>query len=595
MLMALGSQAMIGASPARAGATSAAGLKAVFIVGPASYNTGEYISQANDMAKSAASHGMTVYKVYTPHATWAHVLDVVQGANLLVYLGHGNGWPSPYPPFEEDSKDGLGLNPDHGAGLTAPTDYYGGNHIRAKIHLAANAVVLLNRLCYAEGNAESGMTPEYPNNASDRNVATERVDNFAAAFLAAGAGTVFAWGWPQKIDLPAELATTNKTMDKIFEDPANGSHTPNAWIGTNDYYRDSKRTPGARIHLDPSPTYGHLRALTGNLDMTAAEWRGEPTGPDTTAPVLSHVSSAMDGQLYPAGADKVATLSPNGDGVDDQLVIDRTLSESADLAVSVSAADGTPVRSYTQSGSRGSGTTNWNGKDDSGQVVPDGAYKITLTPRDAAGNVGAPVEIGAEVLTTLKDPKASTAAIDVADGDGLASSVRLSVTLTRDATVTWKIVDSSGHTVQTDLDSAASAAGNLTWTWSGTNDAGATVRDGYYRALVSATTDVGSVTYGEQVFVGPYRARFSDQTPRRGQKVHVSVLNTEPLGHPPKIRIVLPGGKTSSHTMHRVSASSWSYTFIIRGGAATGAMKVSVLGTDTSGHPKTGTWTLRVH
>ena len=31
-----------------------------------------------------------------------------QGANLFIYLGHGNGWPSPYGPFERYTKDGLG-------------------------------------------------------------------------------------------------------------------------------------------------------------------------------------------------------------------------------------------------------------------------------------------------------------------------------------------------------------------------------------------------------------------------------------------------------------------------------------------------------
>ena len=30
-----------------------------------------------------------------------------QGANVMIYLGHGNGWPSPYRPFEATNKDGV--------------------------------------------------------------------------------------------------------------------------------------------------------------------------------------------------------------------------------------------------------------------------------------------------------------------------------------------------------------------------------------------------------------------------------------------------------------------------------------------------------
>ena len=41
-------------------------------------------------------------RVYSPYATWSRVHDAAQGANVLIYLGHGNGWPSPYHPFADD-------------------------------------------------------------------------------------------------------------------------------------------------------------------------------------------------------------------------------------------------------------------------------------------------------------------------------------------------------------------------------------------------------------------------------------------------------------------------------------------------------------
>ncbi len=61
---------------------------------------------------TAAAAGADVVKVYSPNATWANVPAAVEGANVIVYLGHGNGFPSPHsttrgPAF---SVNGWGLN-----------------------------------------------------------------------------------------------------------------------------------------------------------------------------------------------------------------------------------------------------------------------------------------------------------------------------------------------------------------------------------------------------------------------------------------------------------------------------------------------------
>jgi len=86
-----------------------AGKKVVVIVGPSGSNTSNYIYNAKKLAAQARSYGASVYEIYSPYATWAKVKAVAQGANVLIYLGHGNGWPSPYKPFSATSKDGLGF------------------------------------------------------------------------------------------------------------------------------------------------------------------------------------------------------------------------------------------------------------------------------------------------------------------------------------------------------------------------------------------------------------------------------------------------------------------------------------------------------
>ena len=132
----------------------AASRKVVIVVGPVGSSTADYKRGANRLAKQAASYGARVVKLYSPYATWARVRTAAKGANLLIYLGHGNGWPSPYHPFEATNKDGMGLNASAGHG-NSNTKYYGETYM-AKLALAPHAVVVLNRLCYASGNNEWG-------------------------------------------------------------------------------------------------------------------------------------------------------------------------------------------------------------------------------------------------------------------------------------------------------------------------------------------------------------------------------------------------------------------------------------------------------
>ena len=194
-LLALSVELAWGSPSVRAG-TGGAAPKAVIITGPSSERTQENLSEAAHLARQAEAAGMDVHRVFHPHATWRRVLDVIQGANLVVYFGHGNGWPSPYSPYQEDTKDGFGLDGSDGASAYS-AEYYGANKIRDKVRLAPNAVVLLMHLCYAAGNGEPWMGPEF-----DKGLATKRVDNYANGFLDVGARAVFAFGSQQDLELP---------------------------------------------------------------------------------------------------------------------------------------------------------------------------------------------------------------------------------------------------------------------------------------------------------------------------------------------------------------------------------------------------------
>ncbi len=246
-----------------AGSPTAGAPKVVIVVGPSGASTTRYLKRARSYAAQAQGYGAQVTEIYTPNATWSRVVAAAQGANVLIYLGHGNGWPSPYAPFQGRTKNGLGLNMTPRSGNTKPT-YYGEDQIATTLQLAPGAVVLLGHLCYASGNGEPG-SPQ-----PSWRTARERVDNYAAGFLRAGAAAVIADGHGGLTEELAYLFGSAKPLLAAWRaDP-----------GGNDNVRrfDSRRTPGAAAYLDPnSAKAGFYRSLvTASPSLSTASIFGTP-------------------------------------------------------------------------------------------------------------------------------------------------------------------------------------------------------------------------------------------------------------------------------------------------------------------------------
>jgi hypothetical protein len=233
--------------------------KVVFIVGPMGSMTAKLRDQSDRLAATARSYGASVTRIYSPNATWARVKREAQGANLLVYMGHGNGWPSPYKPFQPYTKDGLGLNKTASNG-NSNLKYWGEYYVRRDLHLAANAVVILNHLCYASGKSEPGRADP------TKSVAVKRVDNYGAGFLRTGAKAVFAEAHNSIEYILYGLFRTDQTVSQIFWSGPNTTRT--YAFGFN-----SARTPGMKALMDPYRPSKYLRSVIGNLDLTAATWR----------------------------------------------------------------------------------------------------------------------------------------------------------------------------------------------------------------------------------------------------------------------------------------------------------------------------------
>ena len=237
---------------------AAARVKVVIVVGPVGSSTAKYISHARSYAALARSYGATVVEIYTPHATLGAVKAAARNANILIYLGHGNGYPSPYGAFSASRRNGMGLNSRWGTSNTNVK--YWGQAYMAGLHLAPNSVVLLNHLCYASGDSEPGRAN--PTQA----VAMKRADGYGTGFLRSGAKAVFANGNGGLESILTDLFTTDKTLAEIFQ-------TDWSFSGAHDFQFASKYTAGATVWMDPRDPGRYYHSVIGKLTVTASKVR----------------------------------------------------------------------------------------------------------------------------------------------------------------------------------------------------------------------------------------------------------------------------------------------------------------------------------
>ena len=122
--------------------------------------------------------------------------------------------------------------------------------------------MLLHHLCYAAGNSEPGGA------APSVSVARQRLDNYAAGFLKAGASAVIADGHRGPVDYLRALFTTHQTIENLWRTQPNAEGNVVSFA--------SKRTPGATAFSDPeTPTSGFYRSLVGDRTVTTSDILGE--------------------------------------------------------------------------------------------------------------------------------------------------------------------------------------------------------------------------------------------------------------------------------------------------------------------------------
>ena len=421
------------------GTAAASGPKVVIVVGATHEATDSYRNYANLMYAEAIKYTPNVVKVYSPNATWKNVKAAAQGASILIYLGHGSGYPrDDSAVFNPNGHDGMGLNVASNKSDYV-VRYYGESYMANDIRLAKNAVVILSHLCFASGNSMSGdPEPTYA-------VAEQRIDNFASGFIRAGARAVIADVWNTGVTYYIRsILSTNQSIANMWAvSPSNHNHrmafTPlrnpayQAVMDPNNltsgFYRSIVAAPGMRTtdvvdgasegftnkhpstfqapgaaSVGDAPVSLHQGAALG--EAAGALAAGEAVRVTDVVPAEDGVSAptleveTLDGStggwvdgagLVPRDSagpelwsmDGPDTISPNFDGYLDQLNLWARFSESVDWSVKIRDPGGDVVR--TQDGTGHQAGITWDALL-GGDPAPDGDYSWHLKANDAWGN-----------------------------------------------------------------------------------------------------------------------------------------------------------------------------------------------------------------
>ncbi|WP_455383603.1 FlgD immunoglobulin-like domain containing protein [Salinispira pacifica] len=184
-------------------------------------------------------------------------------------------------------------------------------------------------------------------------------------------------------------------------------------------------------------------------------------------------------------------FSPNGDGRKDVIPITQSTSTENRWVGEILNSSGKTVRTYEWSGRAPSFA--WDGKDDNGNLVPDGSYSYRLTASDPAGNRTSTTLSGITIDTRPTPVFLSTDQSGLSpNGDGTADTITFNTVVgLPDGMTSWKldIAKPGSPPVRT-----YGGTGRVpsTVTWDGRTNDGSPAPDGTYKATLTLVYEKGN-------------------------------------------------------------------------------------------------------
>lgn len=297
---------LVAMAPATVAADERPALKVAIIVGPVGEElTPTYIQIADASAAAAEAGGALVARAYSPDATPEKVLSAVEGANIVVYLGHGIGVPNPYGPGDPAVVNGWGLQGPNAHGTHEDSwkegtlAYYGEAWIAANARPAPGWVMIYSNACYAPGASEGFDTPASVETAQARVTAYARAPldelgasaYFATDFYEGGAQLITTiLAHPEWTYAQVYAADPNFSADALSMLPDATVAGRQVWLHHSPYFDgkveywyafagDPDLTPAATLHAGAAPAPSASRVVTGLASSYAeqAGWEGRPT------------------------------------------------------------------------------------------------------------------------------------------------------------------------------------------------------------------------------------------------------------------------------------------------------------------------------
>ncbi|EMJ96493.1 ankyrin repeat protein [Leptospira alstonii serovar Pingchang str. 80-412] len=188
---------------------SGSGIRAVLLVGDVDGDNGQgtlgYIKNMQDLAKILRTRNIQVTEYYSPNNSWEQIKGSIQGANLVLYAGHGIGSNLTQTPYHQKYVGGFALK----------GKFVSNEDVENTLKPAPGAIVLFLGACFTAGNMA------YDMGVIDAEETKHRISMYSAPFLKAGFQGYYAtWAPWTAQSIIAELFT-DKTFGSVYDTQTN--------------------------------------------------------------------------------------------------------------------------------------------------------------------------------------------------------------------------------------------------------------------------------------------------------------------------------------------------------------------------------------